>query len=42
MRIIRFAPLSDTGFGTDPHYGVINEKNEILVLKGDQIGRAHV
>ena len=37
MRIIRFAPLSDTGFGTDPHYGVINEKNEILVLKGDPI-----
>ena len=37
MRIIRFAPHSDTGFGTDPHYGVINEKNEILVLKGDPI-----
>lgn len=37
MRIVRFAALSDTGFGTDPHFGVINDKNEILILKGDPI-----
>ena len=37
MRIIRFSALADAGFGTDPHYGVINDQNEILVLKGDPI-----
>jgi 2-keto-4-pentenoate hydratase/2-oxohepta-3-ene-1,7-dioic acid hydratase in catechol pathway len=35
MRILRFSALRDTGFGTDPHYGVLNESNQILVLKGD-------
>ncbi|MEN9324558.1 MAG: hypothetical protein RL414_312 [Actinomycetota bacterium] len=35
MRILRFSPLRDAGFGTDPHYGVLNDSNQILVLKGD-------
>lgn len=37
MRIVRFSALRDTGFGTDPHYGVINDSDQILVLKGDPL-----
>jgi 2-keto-4-pentenoate hydratase/2-oxohepta-3-ene-1,7-dioic acid hydratase in catechol pathway len=37
MRIVRFSALQDAGFGMDPHYGVINDNDQILVLKGDPI-----
>jgi 2-keto-4-pentenoate hydratase/2-oxohepta-3-ene-1,7-dioic acid hydratase in catechol pathway len=37
MRIVRFSALQDAGFGTDPHFGVINESDQILVLKGDPL-----
>jgi 2-keto-4-pentenoate hydratase/2-oxohepta-3-ene-1,7-dioic acid hydratase in catechol pathway len=37
MRIIRFTPPASLGIGTDPHYGVLNEKDEILVLRGDPL-----
>ena len=37
MRIVRFSANVDAGFGTDPHYGVINDNDQILVLKGDPI-----
>ena len=35
MRIVRFTPSEKSGIGTDPHYGVLNDKDELLVLKGD-------
>jgi 2-keto-4-pentenoate hydratase/2-oxohepta-3-ene-1,7-dioic acid hydratase in catechol pathway len=37
MRIVRFTPNESVGIGTDPHFGVLNEKDEILILKGDPI-----
>ena len=37
MRIVRFSALQDAGFGTDPHYGVLNDSDQILVLKGDPL-----
>jgi 2-keto-4-pentenoate hydratase/2-oxohepta-3-ene-1,7-dioic acid hydratase in catechol pathway len=37
MRIVRFTPNESVGIGTDPHFGVINDKDEILVLKGDPL-----
>ena len=37
MRIVRFSALQDAGFGTDPHFGVINDSDQILVLKGDPL-----
>ena len=37
MRIVRFTPNESVGIGSDPHFGVINEKDEILVLKGDPL-----
>jgi len=37
MRIVRFTPNESVGIGTDPHFGVINEKDQILVLKGDPL-----
>ncbi len=37
MRIVRFSALTDAGFGTDPHYGVVNDNDQILVLKGDPL-----
>ena len=35
MRIVRFTPNESVGIGTDPHFGVLNEQDLILVLKGD-------
>lgn len=37
MRILRFAANSNADLGSDPHYGVLNEENSILVLRGDPI-----
>ncbi len=37
MRIMRFTPSEKSGIGTDPHYGVLNDKDELLVLKGDPL-----
>ncbi len=37
MRIVRFSAIQDAGFGTDPHYGVVNDNDQILVLKGDPL-----
>jgi len=37
MRIVRFTPNESVGIGSDPHFGVINEKDQILVLKGDPL-----
>jgi len=37
MRIVRFTPSEKSGIGTDPHFGVLNDKDELLVLKGDPL-----
>ena len=37
MRIVRFTPNESVGIGSDPHFGVLNEKDQILVLKGDPL-----
>jgi 2-keto-4-pentenoate hydratase/2-oxohepta-3-ene-1,7-dioic acid hydratase in catechol pathway len=37
MRIVRFTPPVSAGIGTDPHFGVLNDQGEILVIKGDPI-----
>jgi len=37
MRIVRFTPNESIGIGTDPHFGVLNDQDQILVLKGDPI-----
>jgi len=37
MRIVRFTPNESAGLGSDPLFGVLNEKDELLVLKGDPI-----
>ena len=37
MRIVRFTPNESLGIGTDPHFGVLNDQDVILILKGDPI-----
>lgn len=37
MRIIRFSPGPDTGLGTDPLYGLLEDDNAISVISGDPI-----
>ena len=37
MRIVRFSPNSSAGLGTDPLFGVLNDEDQILVLRGDPI-----
>ena len=37
MRIVRFSPPESAGIGTDPHFGVLNDSDQILVLRGDPI-----
>ena len=37
MRIVRFTPKETAGLGNDPLFGVLNDKDELLVLKGDPI-----
>ena len=37
MRIVRFSPNSNAGLGSDPLFGVLNDEDQILVLRGDPI-----
>jgi len=37
MRIIRFSAPEKLGVGTDPLFGVLNDQDAILVLRGDPI-----
>ena len=37
MRIVRFSAPVELGVGTDPLFGVLNDKDSILVLRGDPI-----
>ena len=37
MRIVRFTPQESAGLGSDPLFGVLNDKDELLVLKGDPL-----
>ena len=37
MRIVRFTPPAELGLGNDPHYGILNEQDDILVLRGDPL-----
>ena len=37
MRIVRFTAPIELGIGTDPLFGVLNDKDAILVLRGDPI-----
>ena len=37
MRIIRFSAPDQLGVGTDPLFGVLNDQDAILVLRGDPI-----
>ena len=37
MRIVRFSAPVDLGLGSDPLFGLLNESDSILILKGDPI-----
>ena len=37
MRIVRFSAPAELGVGADPLFGVLNDQNSILVLRGDPI-----
>jgi len=37
MRIVRFSPNANSGLGIDPLFGVLNDEDQILVLRGDPI-----
>ena len=37
MRIVRFSPGPDSGLGTDPLFGVLEDDNQITVISGDPI-----
>ena len=37
MRIVRFTATAESGVGTEPLFGVLNDKDSILVLRGDPI-----
>ena len=37
MQIVRFSPNSSAGLGTDPLFGVLNDQDQILVLRGDPL-----
>ena len=37
MRIVRFSPNSTANLGSDPLFGVLNDQNQILVLRGDPL-----
>ena len=37
MRIVRFAAAAELGVGSEPLFGVLNDKDSILVLRGDPI-----
>ena len=35
MRIVRFTPPESAGIGTDQHFGIVNDQDQLLVLRGD-------
>jgi len=35
MRIVRFTPPESAGIGSDQHFGIVNDQDQILVLRGD-------
>ena len=37
MRIVRFSPGQDSGLGSDPLFGVVEDDNQITVISGDPI-----
>ena len=37
MRIVRFSPNSTANLGSDPLFGVLNDQDQILVLRGDPL-----
>ena len=37
MRIVRFSQNANAGLGNDPLFGVLNDEDQILVLRGDPI-----
>jgi hypothetical protein len=37
MRIVRFTAPVELGVGSEPLFGVLNDKDSILVLRGDPI-----
>jgi len=37
MRIVRFSPPESAGIGTDPLFGILNDQDSILVLRGDPL-----
>lgn len=37
MRVVRFTPQPDTGLGTDPLYGILEDDNRITIISGDPI-----
>ena len=37
MRIVRFSPNSSANLGSDPLFGVLNNEDQILVLRGDPL-----
>jgi 2-keto-4-pentenoate hydratase/2-oxohepta-3-ene-1,7-dioic acid hydratase in catechol pathway len=37
MRIVRFSPNANSGLVNDPLFGVLNDEDQILVLRGDPI-----
>jgi 2-keto-4-pentenoate hydratase/2-oxohepta-3-ene-1,7-dioic acid hydratase in catechol pathway len=37
MRIVRFTAPAELGVGSDPLFGLLNESDSILILKGDPI-----
>ena len=37
MRIVRFSPGPDSGLGSDPLFGVVEDDNQITVISGDPI-----
>jgi len=37
MRLVRFSAPESSGIGSDPQFGVLNDQDQILVLRGDPI-----
>jgi 2-keto-4-pentenoate hydratase/2-oxohepta-3-ene-1,7-dioic acid hydratase in catechol pathway len=37
MRVVRYTPQPDTGLGSDPLYGILEEDNRISIISGDPI-----
>lgn len=37
MRVVRFTPQPDTGLGSDPLYGILEDDNRITIISGDPI-----